>query len=69
MLEVDHDFCVSIYIRDPSGNMVEFCHTVRDFTDDERARAAQVLVDPSPSFDRHEAKVTVHQPLTPAVIA
>jgi catechol 2,3-dioxygenase-like lactoylglutathione lyase family enzyme len=61
VLEVDHEFCVSIYIRDPSGNMVEFCHTVRAFTDDERATALTVLSDPHPAFDG-EAKVTVHKP-------
>jgi catechol 2,3-dioxygenase-like lactoylglutathione lyase family enzyme len=67
VLEIDHDFCISIYIRDPSNNMVEFCHTTRDFTVEERTTAADKLVDPSPSFDRHDAKVTVHQPLTQPV--
>jgi hypothetical protein len=69
VLEIDHDFCVSIYIRDPSNNMVEFCHTTRAFTDDERARAMDVLLDSSPSLDRRGAKVTVHQPLTAANVS
>lgn len=62
VLEVDHEFCISIYLRDPSGNMMEFCHTVRDFTDEERSRATAVLADPSPSFDP-DAHVTVWEPL------
>jgi catechol 2,3-dioxygenase-like lactoylglutathione lyase family enzyme len=63
VLEVDHGFCISIYIRDPSGNMVEFCHSVRPFTDEERARAAASVVDPHPSLDEdHEPKITVWQP-------
>ena len=40
VLEVNHEFCISIYIPDPSGNMVEFCHSVRTFTDAERTHAA-----------------------------
>ncbi len=63
VLEVDHEFCVSIYIRDPSGNMVEFCHTVRPFTAHERDRAAALLGEARPELDRDEPKVTVHPPL------
>ena len=62
VLEVDHEFCVSIYLRDPSGNMVEFCHTTREFTPEERVRALAVLNDPNPSFDA-EATVRVHKPI------
>ena len=68
VLEVDHEFCVSIYIRDPSGNMVEFCHTTRDFTADERARALAVLHDPRPSFDG-AATATVHKPIVAEPVA
>lgn len=67
VVEIDHDFCRSIYLRDPSNNMVEFCFTVRDFTAEERADAERLVLDPQPEFDRHEAKITVHQPLTAAV--
>lgn len=63
VLEVDHEFCVSIYLRDPSGNMMEFCHTRRSFSDDERRRAADVLFDPKPSFDP-DASVTFWPPIT-----
>jgi len=64
VLEVDHEFCVSIYLRDPNGNMVEFCHTRRPFTEDERARAAIVLSAPErPTFDA-EAVPTVWTPLS-----
>lgn len=64
VLEIDHDFCRSIYIRDPNGNMVEFCHTTRDFTGDERASAEATLLDASPALDEHEPIATVHEPLT-----
>jgi catechol 2,3-dioxygenase-like lactoylglutathione lyase family enzyme len=64
VVEIDHDFCTSIYTTDPNGNMVEFCHTTRDFTPEERANAVAILHDPSPAMEPHEAKVTVHAPLT-----
>lgn len=64
VLEIDHDFCTSIYIRDPNGNMVEFCHTTQSFTDDERAHALKALLDAAPSFDEYEPAATVHEPLT-----
>ena len=61
VIEVDHGFCISIYITDPSNNMVEFCHTTHDFTDEDRQQAAERLLDPRPSFD-DSAAITVHQP-------
>ena len=57
---------MSIYIRDPNKNMVEFCHTTRAFTDEERARAADVLLDPAPELDRTSPKAIVHEPLVGA---
>ena len=65
VLEVDHDFCISIYIRDPSGNMVEFCHTTRPFTPEETAESQRLLHDPNPAMNGH-AKSTVHKPLAAA---
>lgn len=61
--EVDHEFCRSIYITDPSGNMVEFCHTVRPFTDAEKAHALSIVGNPSPSLDDDTAAVTIWPPL------
>ena len=61
--EVDHEFCRSIYVTDPSGNMVEFCHTVREFTDDERQRALDTVSDPSPDLDDETARITIWPPI------
>jgi len=61
VLEVDHEFCISIYVRDPSGNMVEFCHTTRPFTEDEIARATELIDDAHPEMNGH-AVSTVHKP-------
>lgn len=62
VLEVNHDFCTSIYIRDPSGNMVEFCQTTRDFTPGEIAEAQTLLHDANPAMNGH-ADVQVYAPL------
>ncbi len=68
VLEVDHEFCISIYITDPSGNMVEFCHSVREFTDHEKAQAAATVANPSPELDTTPPKITVWQPMEPAAV-
>ncbi|MFZ4719406.1 MAG: VOC family protein [Ilumatobacteraceae bacterium] len=63
VLEIDHDFCVSIYIRDPSNNMVEFCWTKRPFSDEEKAQALEWVAHPAPPLEDHEPKVEVWGPL------
>ena len=62
VLEVNHEFCISIYIRDPSGNMVEFCHSTREFTEVERAEAAALISRTDPPMNG-EAAVTIHEPI------
>ncbi|MCU1394278.1 MAG: hypothetical protein JWM34_2706 [Ilumatobacteraceae bacterium] len=63
VLELDHDFCTSIYIRDPSGNTVEFCHTTRPFSADELASAEGLLHDPTPALEMTPPALTVHEPI------
>jgi catechol 2,3-dioxygenase-like lactoylglutathione lyase family enzyme len=65
VLQMDHDFCVSIYIRDPNNNMVEFCHTVRDFSPEERQHAIELLNDSAPALEKHDVQARVWEP-TPA---
>jgi hypothetical protein len=48
VMEIDHDWCVSIYTQDPNGILVEFCTLVRDFTAADRERALELLRDPRP---------------------
>ncbi|MEZ5998480.1 MAG: VOC family protein [Hyphomonas sp.] len=43
VLEIDHNWCHSVYTRDPNGNMVEFCATTGDFTPADRDRALAAL--------------------------
>ncbi len=43
VLEIDHDWCVSIYTEDPNGILVEFCTLTRDFSEQDRADAQRLL--------------------------
>jgi catechol 2,3-dioxygenase-like lactoylglutathione lyase family enzyme len=56
VMEIDHDWCVSIYTQDPNGILVEFCTLVRDFTAADREQALRLLRDPHPPV--HEAGKT-----------
>ena len=51
VVEIDHEFCVSVYTDDPNGIMVEFCCTTRPFDDDDRAEAQRRLVLASAELD------------------
>ncbi len=43
VLEIDHDWCYSIYAKDPNGTLVEFCTTTRPFDDADREQALHAL--------------------------
>lgn len=45
VLEIDHNWCHSVYTRDPNGNMVEFCVTTGTFTQNDRERALRALIE------------------------
>ncbi len=53
VMEIDHNWCHSIYTRDPNGNMIEFCLTTGSFTAADRERALAALEEttfkPSPA--------------------
>ena len=49
VMEIDHDWCISVYTTDPNGILVEFCTLVRDFTAADRAEALRLLREPHPA--------------------
>ena len=51
VMQLDHDFCLSIYANDPNGILVEWCCDSRPLTTEERQRAQELLLDPAPSHD------------------
>ncbi len=48
VMEIDHEWCRSVYTLDPTGTMVEWCTTTRVFSDADRTAAARDLADPAP---------------------
>jgi catechol 2,3-dioxygenase-like lactoylglutathione lyase family enzyme len=51
VIELDHEFCVSIYAHDPNGTLVEWCADTRPLDDNDRAEAEASLFDPAPRQD------------------
>lgn len=43
VLEIDHNWCHSVYTRDPDGNPVEFCLTTGAFSQADRDRALAAM--------------------------
>jgi catechol 2,3-dioxygenase-like lactoylglutathione lyase family enzyme len=44
VLEIDHDWCYSVYTTDPNGTLVEFCTSTRAFDEADRTRARELLL-------------------------
>jgi catechol 2,3-dioxygenase-like lactoylglutathione lyase family enzyme len=51
VVEIDHGFCRSIYVTDPSGVLVEFCTTTQPLDDADAAEATRVLADLAPNLE------------------
>jgi catechol 2,3-dioxygenase-like lactoylglutathione lyase family enzyme len=61
VMEIDHGWCHSIYTKDPSGILVEFCATTRELTEADREQALERLANPNPERDP-EPEVRIHRP-------
>ncbi|MGB6086171.1 VOC family protein [Parvibaculum sp.] len=61
VLEVDHNWCHSIYTKDPNDNVVEFCLTTGSFTAEDRETALAALTAEKPSFSKPPASMQVHK--------
>ena len=61
VLEVDHNWCHSIYTKDPNDNLVEFCATTGSFTEEDRKFALEQLTATSPEFTKEPGSIQVHK--------
>ena len=61
VLEVDHNWCHSIYTKDPNGNMVEFCVTTGTFSSEDRELALMALTSDEISHSKPPARIEVHR--------
>jgi catechol 2,3-dioxygenase-like lactoylglutathione lyase family enzyme len=62
VMEVDHNWCHSIYTKDPNDNLVEFCLTTGSFTDADRERAVAALNETDANYTPPPASFKVHAP-------
>jgi catechol 2,3-dioxygenase-like lactoylglutathione lyase family enzyme len=63
VMEIDHNWCKSIYTRDPNGTLVEYCVTTGTFTAEDREIALKAVTSddvphsrPPKSMQMHKAK-------------
>ncbi|GAB5453486.1 MAG: hypothetical protein Hals2KO_38140 [Halioglobus sp.] len=61
VLEIDHNWCHSIYTRDPNDNVVEFCLTTGAFTADDRETALAAMSAGEPEFSPPPASIQHHR--------
>lgn len=62
VLEIDHNWCHSVYTKDPNGNFVEFCLTTGAFSPADREAALAALTAEKPDFSKPPANVQFHKP-------
>ena len=62
VLEIDHNWCHSVYTKDPNGNFVEFCLTTGAFSAADREAALAALTAEKPDFSKPPANVQFHKP-------
>jgi len=62
IVEIDHNWCYSIYTKDPNDNLVEFCLTTGDFTAQDRAAAIEALGSEAPAFSPPPASIEFVSP-------
>mgnify|MGYP001815900004 CR=1 FL=1 len=61
VMEIDHNWCYSIYTRDPSDNVVEFCVTTGSFDAADRERALAALQSNDLEFSEPAADISLHR--------
>lgn len=71
VMEIDHNWCHSIYTKDPNDNLVEFCLTTGKFTATDRDFALSQLKPASgpPDFSRPPAKIQTFKAQAPGAPA
>ena len=62
VLEIDHNWCHSVYTRDPNDNVVEFCLTTGEFDAADRQRALLALATDDIEHSEPPGSVKLHQP-------
>lgn len=62
IIEINHNWCHSIYTKDPNDNLVEFCVTTGRFDEQDRQDALKALKSTAPEFSPPPASVNFISP-------
>lgn len=63
VVEVDHEFIVSIYTKDPDGTLVEWTYATRELNEADREEAYRLLADNSPATEPDYEGIVYTSPL------
>ncbi|CAE7455096.1 Dml [Symbiodinium microadriaticum] len=61
VMEIDHNWCKSIYTRDPNDNVVEFCLTTGEFTQADRDEAMAAFDMTEAQFSKPPADMKLYE--------
>ncbi|MEH6583643.1 MAG: VOC family protein [Halioglobus sp.] len=64
IMEIDHNWCYSIYTKDPNDTLVEFCLTTGSFEQGDRERALAAMDSDELEFSEPPAAIDFHSPGT-----
>ena len=62
VMEIDHNWCQSIYAKDPNDILVEFCLTTGSFDEADRERALMALTADDLDFSTPPASMEKYRP-------
>jgi catechol 2,3-dioxygenase-like lactoylglutathione lyase family enzyme len=62
VLEIDHNWCKSVYTRDPNGTLVEFCVTTGAFSQRDREEAREALARDDLPLSPEPASLVLRRP-------
>ena len=62
VMEIDHNWCQSIYTKDPNDTLVEFCLTTGGFSRLDREHALAALASDDLEFSKPPAAIDFHTP-------
>jgi catechol 2,3-dioxygenase-like lactoylglutathione lyase family enzyme len=61
VLEIDHNWCYSVYATDPGGTLVEFCITTAEFSQADRDAAVRAVTSDDVERSGGPANIQVHR--------
>ena len=61
VMEIDHNWCTSIYTRDPNGTMVEYCVTTGTFTQADKEFALKAVTSNDLPHSKPPKSIQMHK--------